>query len=47
LRNPHFRNDSVSEVAYRWGFNDLSHFNRAFRSRYGLPPRQWRTLRQS
>jgi len=47
LRNPHFRNDSVSEVAYRWGFNDLSHFNRAFRSRYGLPPRQWRALRQS
>ena len=46
LRNPHFRNDSVSEIAYRWGFNDLSHFNRAFRSRFGIPPRQWRTLRQ-
>jgi AraC-like DNA-binding protein len=47
LRDPHFGNDSVSEIAYRWGFNDLSHFNRAFRTRFGLPPRQWRTLRQS
>jgi AraC-like DNA-binding protein len=47
LRNPYFRNDSISEIAYRWGFNDLSHFNRAFRSRFGAPPRQWRSVRQS
>ena len=47
LRNPHFHCDSISEIAYRWGFNDLSHFNRAFRSRFGVPPRQWRSSPQA
>ena len=30
---------SVSAVAYSWGFNDPSHFSRAFRKRYGVCPR--------
>lgn len=29
----------VSAVAYSWGFNDASHFSRAFRKRYGASPR--------
>lgn len=29
---------SVSETALRWGFNDFSHFSRAFKNRYGFPP---------
>jgi AraC family transcriptional activator of tynA and feaB len=29
----------VSTVAYSWGFNDASHFSRAFRKRYGASPR--------
>ncbi len=33
---------SVSEIAFRWGFNDAAHFSRAFRSRYGLSPREHR-----
>lgn len=32
----------VSEIAFRWGFNDAAHFSRAFRERYGCPPREWR-----
>lgn len=28
----------VSDIAYAAGFNDLSHFNRCFRRRYGLTP---------
>lgn len=27
---------SIGEIAYRWGFSDLSHFSRAFRRRFGL-----------
>jgi AraC family transcriptional activator of tynA and feaB len=33
---------NISEIAYAWGFNDLSHFNRAFRARFGMTPREWR-----
>lgn len=32
----------ISEIAYRCGFNDLSHFNRAFRTRFSRTPREWR-----
>jgi AraC-like DNA-binding protein len=27
---------------YRWGFNDLSYFNRAFRAQFGMTPGDWR-----
>ncbi|WP_273457387.1 helix-turn-helix domain-containing protein [Nevskia ramosa] len=27
---------SISEIAYRWGFNDLSNFCRVFQKRYGM-----------
>lgn len=30
----------ISDVAFAWGFNDLSHFNRIFKARYGLTPRE-------
>jgi AraC-like DNA-binding protein len=42
LRDAHQRNLNISEIAYRTGFNDLSHFNKAFRSRFGMTPRDWR-----
>lgn len=32
----------VGEVAFLWGFNDLAHFSRAFKERFGLSPRAWR-----
>jgi len=42
LRDRNQRDLNISEIAYRWGFNDLSHFNKAFRARYDQTPREWR-----
>jgi AraC-like DNA-binding protein len=42
LLSPACRQQAISSVAYRWGFNDLSSFNRAFRGRYGCTPSQFR-----
>lgn len=33
---------NISAAAYGAGFNDLSHFSRAFRNRYGVSPREYR-----
>jgi AraC family transcriptional regulator, positive regulator of tynA and feaB len=42
LRDPRQRDMSISEIAYRWGFSDLSHFNKLFRARFDQTPREWR-----
>jgi AraC-like DNA-binding protein len=39
LEDPRQRARSITEIALRWGFNDSAHFSRAFRARFGLPPR--------
>jgi AraC family transcriptional activator of tynA and feaB len=33
---------SISQVAFRWGFNDSAHFSRAFRAMYGMSARELR-----
>ncbi len=33
---------TISEVAFRCGFNDMSYFSRAFRRRFGVTPRDYR-----
>jgi AraC-like DNA-binding protein len=38
LRDPHWRQRKIAEVAAEAGFTDLSYFNRAFRGRYGTTP---------
>jgi AraC family transcriptional activator of tynA and feaB len=42
LRDPRQRPRNISTIAYGWGFNDLSHFNRAFRQRFDMTPGDWR-----
>jgi AraC family transcriptional activator of tynA and feaB len=42
LRDPQQRACTISEIAYRWGFNDLSHFNKAFRAQFDMTPGEWR-----
>jgi AraC-like DNA-binding protein len=39
------RNLSISEICFRWGFNDAAHFSRSFRADYGITPRAYRTRR--
>lgn len=42
LRSRAYRNCSIAEVAYTWGFADPSHFTRIFKQRYGVAPREYR-----
>jgi len=42
LVDPALRERAIGEIAYSWGFNDLAHFSRAFRDRFGCSPRQLR-----
>jgi AraC family transcriptional activator of tynA and feaB len=46
LRDQNQRGLNISEIAYRWGFNDLSHFNKSFRAHFNQTPRQWRNEAQ-
>jgi AraC family transcriptional regulator, positive regulator of tynA and feaB len=32
----------IADVALAAGFNDISHFNRSFKARFGTTPREWR-----
>lgn len=34
---------AISQIAYRWGFNDASHFSRSFRKYFGMSPREYRS----
>jgi len=39
LSDPRFRSRSVTDIAFESGFNDLSHFSKRFRERFGITPR--------
>ena len=41
LRDPSNR-QTVAEIAYRWGFSDQAQFSRAFKARFGMPPKEYR-----
>lgn len=42
LTDPAMKHRSITEIAFSAGFNDLSHFSRSYRARYGLSPREIR-----
>lgn len=42
LANPFCDRQTVADIAFANGFNDLSHFNRHFKAAYGMTPRDWR-----
>jgi len=42
LNSPQARHRTITDIAFACGFNDLSHFARAFEARMGVTPSQWR-----
>jgi len=42
LMSPAHRALSVSEICFRWGFNDAAHFSRSFRAKFDMTPRECR-----
>ena len=42
LDDPRQHSFTISQIAFGWGFNDLSHFSKAFKARFGLAPAQYR-----
>ena len=42
LGHPEYRHLSVSDICFRWGFNDAGHFSRVFRSEFDITPREYR-----
>ena len=44
LQNPLYAGHRLSNIAFRWGFNDAAHFSRAFKQQFGCSPREFRQL---
>ena len=44
LGDPAQAHRTVSEIAYAWGFSDMTHFGRAFRRAYGMLPTDHRRM---
>ncbi|MGH8445586.1 MAG: helix-turn-helix domain-containing protein, partial [Solimonas sp.] len=42
LINPLYSHLSISDICFRWSFNDAAHFSRAFREQYNTSPRAYR-----
>lgn len=34
----------ITDIAFRWGFNDISHFSRSFKQKFGCSPRDYRRM---
>ncbi|MEO8723336.1 MAG: helix-turn-helix domain-containing protein [Sphingobium sp.] len=43
LSDPRTRHRSITEICFDVGFNDTSHFSRAFRQAFGQPPQEYRS----
>jgi AraC-like DNA-binding protein len=39
LCNPAYANQSITDIAFSWGFNSSAHFSRAFKDEFGVCPR--------
>jgi AraC-like DNA-binding protein len=42
LKSHSHRHRSITDIALSWGFNDMSHFSRAFRETFAASARDWR-----
>jgi AraC-like DNA-binding protein len=44
LEDPNQGHRSISEIAYGWGFSDMTHFGRRFKKAYGILPSEYQIL---
>jgi len=42
LVNPRFREKTITDIAFFWGFSDASHFSHSFKKQFGVSPRAFR-----
>jgi acetamidase/formamidase/AraC-like DNA-binding protein len=42
LESPQLSHLSISDIGFRWGFNEAGHFSRVFKEQYKLTPREYR-----
>lgn len=42
LKSSASQGQTITEIAFRWGFSSAAHFSRAFKTTYGVTPRQCR-----
>lgn len=43
LKSPSYRERSVAEIAFQWGFSDAAHFSRIFKHQFGHSPSEFRS----
>ena len=44
LGDPAQAHRTISDIAYAWGFSDMTHFSRTFRKAYGMLPTEHRRM---
>jgi AraC-like DNA-binding protein len=44
LEDPLQMHRTISEIAYGWGFSDMTHFGRRFKAAYGMSPTEYRNV---
>ncbi|MCF5057294.1 transcriptional regulator FeaR [Pseudomonas proteolytica] len=47
LTNPFLRSESITSIAYKWGFTDSAHFSRSFKKQFDLSPKAFRSSRMA
>lgn len=40
--DPKWSGHTITEIAFKWGFNSAAHFTRSFRAHFGMTPREYR-----
>jgi AraC family transcriptional activator of tynA and feaB len=44
LTNPFLKSESITSIAYKWGFTDSAHFSRSFKQQFELSPKDFALL---
>lgn len=47
LTNLFLRSESITSIAYKWGFTDSAHFSRSFKKQFDLSPKAFRSSRMA